>query len=280
MIHFTEYEIDRLIEEDLPYIDLTTHTLGIDDIEGVIRFTSRQEIVVACSEEVVRILEKLGAECVERVASGQRVKGGETIIKAVGKAHALHRAWKVSQNILEYACGIATYTQRLVEEASPVPIFTTRKSQPGFKKIAIKSVISGSGHPHRLGLSESFLLFKNHRNFLDQESLDQRLQALQKGAMAEKLIAVETDSLEETLHFAELGVRLFQLEKFPIPELEKAVVTLKQRYPDIRLLATGGIRLENAKAYALTGVDGLITTAPYYYAKPADIGVVIEKIDR
>ncbi len=166
----------------------------------------------------------------------------------------------------------------MVEKAGSVPVFATRKSQPGFKKIAMKAVVSGGGHPHRMGLSETFLLFGNHRAFMDRDELLAKIESLQKGAMLEKLIAIETDSLEDTIAFAERGVRLFQLEKFPPKDLEHVVRTLKTRYPDIRLLATGGITLENIEAYAKTGIDGIITTAPYYYAKSADIRVQIEKV--
>ena len=275
MIHFTEYEIDRLIEEDLPYLDLTTHSLGIDNIEAVITFASKEKMVVSCSEEVERILRKLGAEYVEITPSGKSIDKGEVIVKAKGRAEILHKAWKVCQNILEYACGIATYTNMMVQKAENVPIFTTRKSQPGFKKIAIKSIISGGAHPHRLGLSETFLIFQNHRSLLDLKKLLEKIKELQKGLMVEKQIAVEVDSLEDALIFAKAGIRLFQLEKFSVDELSKAVAILKERYPDIRLFATGGIKLENAKEYAATGIDGLITTAPYYYAKPVDIKVRI-----
>jgi len=277
MIHFTEYEIDRLIEEDLPYFDLTTDSLSIDDIDAIMTFTAREGLVVSCSEEVARILRKLGAHYVEIVSSGKSIESREVIVRAEGKAGSLHRSWKVCQNILEYACGIATYTNLMVKEAGDVPLFTTRKSQPGFKKIALKSVMSGGAHPHRLGLSETFLIFQNHRNLLKEKVLLKKIRELQKSSMAEKQIAVEVDSFEDALTFAKVGVRLFQLEKFPVETLSKVVTILKESYPDIRLFATGGIKLENAKEYAKTGVDGLITTAPYYYANPADIKVSIEK---
>ncbi|WOE70226.1 ModD protein [Hydrogenimonas thermophila] len=278
MIHFTEYEIDSLIEEDLPYFDLTTDSLGIGNIDAVMTFTAREDLIVSCSEEVARILRKVGVHYVEIVSSGKSLKRGEVIVKAEGKAGSLHRAWKVCQNILEYACGIATYTNLMVKEAGSVPLFTTRKSQPGFKKIALKSVMSGGAHPHRLGLSETFLIFKNHRNLLDEKVLLKRIRELQKSSMAEKQIAVEVDSFEDALTFAKIGVCLFQLEKFPVKTLLKVVSILKENYPDIRLFATGGIKLENVKEYATAGVDGVITTAPFYYANPADIKVNIETI--
>ena len=275
---FSDQEIDRFIEEDLPYFDLTTEALGIGAREGCMRFQCREGCVAAATEEAARILEKVGARVLSVIPSGEAVGKGTILLEAEGEARALHQAWKVCQNLLEYAGGIATYTRAMVEKANGIPLFTTRKSPPGFKKIAMKAVVSGGGHPHRLGLSETFLLFSNHRAFLDAGELLQKIAELPETALLEKTLAVETDSLDDALLFAEEGVRLFQLEKFSPEDLGKAVDTLKNRYPDIRLLATGGIRLENVADYTATGVDGLITTAPYYFAAPTDIGTKMERI--
>ena len=275
---FSEQEIDRFIEEDLPYFDLTTETLGIGSQTGRMRFRCREGCVAAATEEAARILEKLGARVLAFVPSGESVEKETILLEAEGEAKALHQGWKVCQNLLEYAGGIATYTRAMVEKTRGIPLFTTRKSPPGFKKIAMKAVVSGGGHPHRLGLSETFLLFGNHRVFLEEEELLEKIAKLPKKALLEKTLAVETDSIEDALLFAERGVRLFQLEKFSPADLERAVNTLKNRYPDIRLLATGGVRLENVADYAATGVDGLITTAPYYFAAPADIGVGMQRL--
>jgi len=274
---FKESEIDLLIEEDLPYIDLTTESLGIAGHKGEIVFCTRTEGVVCCTEEAARILGKIGASVTFALPSGTKAPSGTEILKARGTAAELHKGWKICQNLLEYAGGIATYTEKMCEKASGLPIFTTRKSQPGFKKISMKAVISGGGYPHRLGLSETFLLFDNHRTFLEQNELLKRIEELKNGALLEKTIAVETDSLEDARCFAMRGVRLFQLEKFRPDALREAVRILKKEYPDIRLLATGGIRLENVADYASTGVDGIITTAPYYYAEPTDIRVSISR---
>ena len=45
--------------------------------------------------------------------------------------------------------------------------------------------------------------------------------------------------------------------------------------PQAAVAAAGGIDLDNAKAYAATGVDLLVTSA-MYWGKPADIGATME----
>ncbi len=277
MLFFKDSEIDYYIEEDLPYYDITTHSLDIDSKKAKITFSTREKSVIACSEEVKRVLEKLGNYDIQIVSSGTKLQKDEVFITAYGTAKTTHQAWKISQNILEYACGVATYTHNMLKKAKKhnedIEILTTRKTQPGLKKIAIKSVLAGGGSIHRLGCSETFLLFDNHKNFFEKEELIKKIKDLDK-KFIEKKILVESDSMEEILEFCKIGIRLFQIEKMEPKKLKDTVLKLKSLYNNIQLLATGGINIDNIEEYASTGVDGIVTTAPYF-SKPANIQVRI-----
>ena len=165
MNYISDDSIDKLIKEDTPYVDLTTLVLGIGEQVGEITFLSREDGVMACSEEVVRVLEKLNILVTKTMKSGHEIKAGQPLIVGKGKVSDLNMAWKVCQNILEYCCGMATRTKRLVDKAGSVSIVTTRKIFPGTKELSIKSILAGGALPHRLGLSETILVFKQHLNF-------------------------------------------------------------------------------------------------------------------
>ena len=157
-----------------------------------------------------------------------------------------------------------------------IEILTTRKTQPGNKKIAIKSVMAGGGSIHRLGNSETFLLFGNHRNFFEKEQMLEKIISCKK-RLVEKKLLVEVGSIDEAKEFAKVGIRQFQIEKMSPVQLQRGVKELKEKYSDISLLATGGITLENVQEYASCRVDGIVTTAPYF-AKSANIKVEITPI--
>lgn len=78
-MYFTDNRIDALIKEDVPYIDLTTTLLDIGNQDGLLKFRVREAGVVACTEEVVRIFEKLGLKVTEYLPSGTFVEKGTTI---------------------------------------------------------------------------------------------------------------------------------------------------------------------------------------------------------
>lgn len=270
-----------LLQEDVPYFDLTTHALGIGDRPATIRFTTRDRVCLGGSEMAAQVLKSVGAEVTLALATGDRLEAGVTVLAAQGSARSLHTAWKTAQNILEYACGVATLTDRMVRAATDANpdamLYTTRKHVPGTKAIAIDAILAAGAYPHRLGLSETVLIFEQHLNFVGGiEGLVSRLPQL-KRQVKEKKIIVELKQPDDAVPLAKAGVDGIQFDKLKPKALSAAIARLKSEFPHLLILAAGGIQFSNIADYAATGADGLVSTAPYY-ANPADIGVSLEPI--
>ena len=282
MILLNDYELETLLAEDVPYGDLTTAALGIREQRARIVFETRDRpLVASCTEEAVRLCGLYGLEIEGWVKSGTMVPPKSAFLAARGEAGNVHRVWKSVQNLLDYACGIATYTREAVTLARSVNpdivVATTRKTAPFTKKVAIKAVESGGGIAHRLGLSESILIFDYHRCFFpSEEAFGSALNRVKK-SNPEKKIVMEAADIAEALKFASLGADILQLEKFPLAELSDAVRILRADHPHLTLIATGGVNVKNIAEYAATGVDMIVTSSPYS-AQPADIKVRIEPL--
>lgn len=273
--------IESFIEEDVPYGDLTTRLLGIGDRAGRIVFSTREETTLCCTEEAVRVLRICGASPGSCMPSGTKVAAGIEFLAAEGSAQALHAGWKVALNLLEYASGIASRTERIVSKAKGanpgVPVVTTRKSFPGTKRIAIKAITAGGALPHRLGLSETLLVFRQHTAFLGGlETFLGSIAELRLKARETKII-VEADSVEEALLIARSGADVVQLDKIAPAELAGAVPALRAANPNILISAAGGINENNAAEYAATGID-IIVLSSVYFGKPADISARIQPV--
>ncbi|HML38084.1 MAG TPA: ModD protein [Bacillota bacterium] len=281
MIFFSNEDIGRLIKEDVPYLDLTGIALGISDQQGSITYFTREDAVVCGTEEVRQVFSQLHIDLDQYVPSGRAVKAGDVLIAGKGSAADLHMAWKVCQNILDHCSGIATKTRKMVDTVKSynpdMPIFTTRKGFPGTKALAIKSILAGGAMPHRLGISETILVFKQHMNFIG--GIDGFLAELPriKAECCEKRVIVEADSVELALRLCQAGVDGIQFDKIPLKELKPACDTLKSEYPGVVLLAAGGINETNISDYAQIRIDGIVTTS-LYHAKPIDVGVRIERL--
>jgi len=280
MIFFQTHEIEAWINEDAPLVDLTSHLLAIDHQPAMLTVRTRHDTRLTLMEEAARIFEILGAQVIHQSPSGEQAQTQQIILQVTGRADALHRGWKVAMNLLEYFCGIATHTAAMVtsvKAVSEIPLLVTRKHLPGMKKPMIKAILSGGAHPHRLGLSETILIFENHLNLIGgRTALADKLPKL-KTAACEKKVAVECDTLEQALQAAQAGVELIQFDKVAVESLTEWVKRLKQAFPILTVVIAGGITPKNIQSYAQTGVDGIVLSS-VYHAKPADLGVTIELI--
>ena len=217
MIHIPEDVIERIIREDVPSLDLTTWTLGLAGQPGGLRCTSREDIVVCGTEEAARICARLGVASTGGPPSGTRVGGGGLVFEAHGDVAALHQAWRASLKILESCSGIATRTARLVAKARgaapAMPVLTTRKCFPGTQELAVKAVAVGGGLPHRLGLSETLLVFEQHRTFLGGMAGFLPRIAQLRTAVPEKKLLVEVTTLDDARAVARAGADGVQFDK-------------------------------------------------------------------
>ena len=274
-MRITDARLEELIAEDVPYIDLTTTALGISDVPGEIEYYTREDCVLCCTEEVNRIMSKLDLEVTDSVPSGTRLKAGDSFLRAHGKAGSLHMAWKVCLNLFDHYSAVATKTDRMVASVHQVnpycEVLTTRKSMPGTKDLLIKAILTGGAFPHRLGLSETVLVFDHHIKFFG--GFDSFLNHLPeiKSRFIEKKLFVEADATQ-AYALARVGIDGIQLDKIPATELKQLVCELRGINPQITLIAAGGVNLQNASEYAATGINGIATTA-LYTAKPLDMSV-------
>lgn len=272
-VFIPDSRIDAFISEDMPYIDLTTEVLGIGDEQGAIEFFTREECMLCGSEEAARVLEHAGARIAQMERSGKRLAAGDVFLRAEGTAAALHRAWKVSLNLCDHLSAVATKTRGIVDAAHAenphCEVLTTRKSMPGAKDLLTKAVTTGGAFPHRLGGSETVLVFEQHLAFMG--GLDAFLEKLPelRSKCIEKKLFVEAGA-DDARRLAKAGVDGIQLDKLPPEEAKPLVAELRGIDPHLTIIAAGGINLENAGSYAACGVDGLATTAPFT-AKPIDM---------
>lgn len=270
----TDEELLRMLAQDVPCGDITTGVAGIGRQAGRLAFRARHSMTVCATEEAARLFSLAGAEVEICENSGRRVAQDALLLQAAGSVQALHRVWKTAQVLVEWASGISSAAAAIVSAASPVAVACTRKNVPGSKAMSVKAVRAGGAVMHRLGLSESLLLFAEHRLYLDETPAD--TVARFRRSEPEKKLAVEVSSVEEALRWALAGAQVLQLEKFtPGAVSEVRAALIRQRLHPV-LAAAGGIRAGNAADYMRAGADLLVTSAPYT-APPCDVQVTFYK---
>ena len=273
-----DHFLESLLQEDSPCGDATTFALGIGQQPGHLVFRARQEMVLCGSEEARRMGELRGLLAVGPLReSGSRLKAGEEILRLNGNAASLHVVWKTAQTLMEYLSGIASSVADIVAAAQrgnpESSVVCTRKNFPGTKAAAIKAVLCGGASPHRLSLSETLLIFPEHRVFLDGKTPASTMERLRR-RWPERAIVVEVDSASEARRWIDVAVDILQLEKISVESLaEIAAYAAASRQPT-KIAAAGGINAGNAEAYARAGARILVTSAPYF-AQPRDVAVTL-----
>lgn len=278
MIKISDAEILAYIGEDLPYFDLTTSLQGIRK-NAVLTILPREDVTVSCIDVAASIARLLGCEVQICVPNSAVAAANEPIVKISGSYDDVHKAWKLAQICLEYACKVATYARAMNEAAKSVnpkcEILATRKSFPFAKKFCLKAVFEGGCGVHRLNLSDSVLFFKNHIKAYD--SYEEFLAQIStfKAKSPERKIAVECENLGDCEALLRAGADVVQCDKF-IPAAVKRAVGLRDKIaPNAALVASGGINLKNVIEFAVAGADALVTSAMYTQGM-ADITAVLE----
>ena len=267
MFNLSISELEKYIQDDLPYFDLTTSLQNCNDSHAQIEVYTREDIIVSCSEEAAKIAELLNCKVEFFVKSKTKLEKDSTILKFSGLYEDIHKAWRLTQILLEYSCKISTYSyemnKKLKEKNPDCELLTTRKTFPFSKRFCIKAAICGGAMPHRLNLSETILFFDGHRIlYKNSDEFYEDLKRI-KRKIPEKKLNVESDNLEDCKNLMNIGVDVIQLDKIDFEELEKIIEYKNENYPFVKILVAGGINLTNIEKYASYKIDGVVTSSVY-----------------
>ncbi|NVP01359.1 ModD protein, partial [Photobacterium damselae subsp. damselae] len=139
---------------------------------------------------------------------------------------------------------------------------------------ATLAVLAGGGHIHRAGISETVLVFTNHRRLLTEPNNYAKQVQLLRQSAPENKITIEADSLADVAPIIGAKPDIIQLDKFSIEDVIRALELVNSATQSITLSVAGGVNIHNIEQFASTGVNLFITSAPYY-AQPTDIKVII-----
>lgn len=261
--------IDLALAEDLRGgSDVTSEATIPEDSKSVAEFVARKDGVVSGILVAVAVLKRVGlSEIHAFVKDGDRVHAGKVLIEVSGNTRKILLAERTALNFLTHLSGISTTTSQWVKalEGTDCKIRDTRKTLPGFRDLAKAAVVAGGGINHRMGLSDAILIKDNHI-----QAAGGIVEAIKKVKPLNLQIEVEVDNLQQLGEILDLRPDVVLLDNFAPVDCIKAVAMVKGAF---KLEASGGITLENAKNYAVTGVDFIAVGALTHSAPALDIGL-------
>ena len=307
-MNWPSQEIDELVRralaEDVGAGDATTAAIVPTGTPATAHIIARQPLVCAglpIAESVFRALDReMRIGCLHK--DGSLVESGAELVEIAGEAQAILTGERTALNFLAHLCGIATLTRRFVEqlEGTQARIRDTRKTTPGLRALEKYAVKCGGGTNHRFGLYDAILIKENHiaiaggvKAALDQAHAFTSLKmAAPRAASAYDAaglypevtgpgplsVQIEVRNEEELREALDAGAEAVLLDNMT-PEVARRCVQLARGLRhDCVVEISGGITLDNARAYAETGADFLSSGALTHSAPAANLSLLVESV--
>jgi nicotinate-nucleotide pyrophosphorylase (carboxylating) len=268
-------QVKEAISEDLAGGEDITSVATITDSQvSTADFICRADGIVSGLHVAAAVLEYCGINHYEvLVDEGAKVSAGKILITVQANTRKLLLAERTAINFLSHLSGISTSTSKWVSELSGTKckVRDTRKTTPGLRQLEKFAVRMGAGLNHRISLSESALIKDNH--IVAAGSITNAFK-LVKQKFPNKKVEIEVDTLEQLSEAILLKPELILLDNMSVDQCIKAVSITNGT---VKLEASGGLTLENAKAYANTGIDYMAVGALTHSAPILDIGLDFRK---
>jgi nicotinate-nucleotide pyrophosphorylase (carboxylating) len=206
------------------------------------------------------------------VADGTRVSAGDAVLRVSGDAVAVLGAERTMLNFLTHLSGIASATRAWADAVAGTGavVRDTRKTLPGLRVLEKYAVRCGGGENHRMGLGDAALVKDNH--VAAAGGIGAAVRAVRAAARPGLVIEVECDTVEQVREALAAGARFILLDNMPAPVMREAVAVARA-YDGVRLEASGGLQLSNAREVASTGVDYLSVGGLTHSSGALDLGL-------
>jgi nicotinate-nucleotide pyrophosphorylase (carboxylating) len=207
------------------------------------------------------------------IFDGVRLHKGQSVAVIRHNARVILSCERVILNFLQRMSGVATLTRQFVEAVSGTKarILDTRKTVPGLRVIDKYGVRCGGGQNHRLDLSDGVLIKNNHIALAG--GIAPALERAHHNRRGSQPIEIEVRTLAEMELALTHGAEALLLDGMSVEDVRKAVEYCSRQPKRIPVECSGGINLENVRAYAETGVDFISVGALTHSATAVDMNL-------
>ena len=270
--------IDLGIEEDINTGDITTESIIPESMTATATMTAKQDGVISGLEIVKMVYDRFQDDVVftPYFSNGDHVKKGDVILKIEATYPTLLRGERLSLNIFQRMCGIATETAKYVKElaGTHTQLLDTRKTAPGLRVLDKMAVKHGGGTNHRMGLYDMAMIKDNHIKMAG--GIAKAVEQVRARIPSDIKIEVETTNLDEVKQAIDAGADIIMLDNMSNSTMTEAVARIRDASKMIKTEASGNMSIERLHEVAETGVDFISVGALTHTVKGMDISMNIQ----
>jgi nicotinate-nucleotide pyrophosphorylase (carboxylating) len=267
--------LEAAIAEDLGSGDITSQITFGPSETATARIEARQALVVCGLPIATAVFEHVDPALENEAlrTEGACAAPYDRLLLVRGPIRSLLAAERTALNFLGRLAGIASHTRRFVEAiaGTRARIVDTRKTLPGWRALDKYAVAIGGGTNHRMGLYDGILLKDNH--IAAAGGIETAVARALSEAPPGLRVQVEVQSEDEARAAIAAGADFLLLDNMTPDETARIV----ERCGELaELESSGGITLENVRAYAEAGVHRISIGALTHSAPNADVSLEIE----
>jgi nicotinate-nucleotide pyrophosphorylase (carboxylating) len=268
--------INNALKEDIDGGDHTSLACIPDSAIGKAMLLVKESGIIAGTQVARTVFQKANDQLNVKVylTDGSRINPGDVVLDVMGNIRAILQSERLVLNIMQRMSGIATKTAQYVERLHGLKakVLDTRKTTPGMRFLEKEAVRIGGGYNHRMGLYDMIMLKDNHIEFAGgiRKAIEQTHNYLQTKNLDLKveIEARNFNEIEEILVTG--GVDRIMLDNFSVRDTRLAVDMINGRF---EIESSGGITLDNIRAYAECGVDYISVGALTHHIKSLDLSL-------
>ncbi|TGL58081.1 carboxylating nicotinate-nucleotide diphosphorylase [Leptospira ognonensis] len=233
--------------EDMPNGDITTDSLFNENEQAKATLLSKDEGVLCGTAVIDSLLQRVENQVIYHAVlmDGSKLSKGSVIGELSGSLAMILKMERIMLNFLQYLSGIATNAYLVTQEYPNLVILDTRKTLPGYRKLAKYAVHTGGGWNHRLNLSEMAMLKDNH--IAKAGSIQSAVSMVRKLHPTRK-IELEIDGLAQLDEAISASPDIILLDNFSLTDTREAILKLRNVAPLIKIECSGGITPDKLKA--------------------------------
>ena len=266
--------LDLSFAEDVGDGDHTTLSTIPEDAIGRSKLLIKEKGILSGVDIAVMTLHKVDPDIRVEVfiQDGSAVEPGDVAFIAEGRVRSLLVAERTLLNIMQRMSGVATMTHKYQQELAGLhtKVLDTRKTTPGMRILEKKGVADGGGKNHRMGLFDMILIKDNHIDFAGglENAVNRAVEYCHRNGKKLK-IEVEARTMEDVAKLMEMPeVDRIMFDNFSPEETREAVKLVAGKK---ETESSGGITLENLRAYGEAGVDYISVGAITHSVKGLDM---------
>ena len=271
--------IRAALEEDVGARDATTAALVAAEVMAQARLVAKQELVLAGMPLFARVFRALdaGVRVEAGYEDGSRVVAGSVVASVAGPARAILTGERTALNFLAHLSGIATLTQKFVAAiaGTRARIRDTRKTTPLLRALEKYAVRMGGGTNHRIGLYDAILIKENHAAL--GGGVGEAVRRARQSAAATALPIQAEVRNEAELHAAlAAGAASLLIDNAAPGAAARLIEQARRTRPACVVELSGGVTLENVRAYAEAGADFIAIGALTHSAPAAGLSLLVD----